>query len=138
MISEDYTGKCILCNKDFKDDIIHWATECENTLSIRNEWLAEITEWLKVMHKEEWKTPFINYLLKGANASGLEKRVIQNYANKATNFMRILYDERNRVISKLIAAKKKPPDETNLVLDINESGPSLDRENEIEIQGLMK
>ena len=126
MISEEYLGKCILCNKEFKDDITHWATECEETLNLRKEWLAEMTEWMKVMHKENWKIPFINYLLKGINITGLEKRVIKNYENKATNFMKELYEIRKKTAAKLIAAKKKPLEEPICIVVETEPGLLID------------
>ncbi len=82
MIDEKYYEKCLFCKGEFKDHIIHWGTECIKTKDILEEWLHDITLWIKMVYKENWKIPAINYLLKGPNITGLEKRIKKTMIRK--------------------------------------------------------
>ena len=105
MIDGKYYEKCLLCKEIFKDNITHWATECEGTLKLRDKWLKEIKMELQKMHKENWKIPMVCCLLNGENTN-CDKKIVKSHKTKCTNFMRGLAKLRKEEIKKLLIEKK--------------------------------
>ena len=105
MIDGKYYEKCLLCKEIFKDNITHWATECEGTLKLRDKWLKEIKMELQKMHKENWKIPMVCCLLNGENTN-CDKKIVKSHKTKCTNFMRDLAKLRKEEIKKLLIEKK--------------------------------